>query len=345
MTPSPAAPDRTVLFWPAVDPIRLQAFQQAATSLLLVNCESELEATQQISEAEGFVGQITPTLLAGATRLRWIQAVTASLEHTMFPELIDHPCQMSNCRGLFGDVIAEHVFALLLSMSRQLHHYRDRQRSRRFEPHLGGFAGKHEIDFAAGPHEVSAADRSHFRLQDWSMLIVGVGGIGIAVATRAAAWGMSVAGIDPIRRSVPGVLPTIDVPKRLPELIGHHDVVVIAAPQTPETEGLFDADLIARMRRGSRLINVGRGAIVDLEAVSDALDRGHLAAAGLDVFATEPLPEDHSLWRQPNAILTPHVAACSPIIAERHLRLLCDNLARFAEGRPLRNLIDKVRWF
>lgn len=314
----------------------------AAPGLTLHNAASEADALVAMPRAIGFVGRITPPLLAAADELRWVQTNTASLEHVVFPELIAHPCILTNCAGLFGDIIAEHVFGLLLAMSRNLHHYRDRQRERRFEPFAD--ADTRPIDFAAGPSEVSPADRCHHRLQDWSMLIVGVGGIGAAVASRAVAWGIPTAGVDPRRRKVAGVLPTIDTPRRLPEVIGKHDVVVIAAPHTPETEGLFDAELLGRMRPGTRLINVGRGAIVSLDAVTDALRSGQLAAVGLDVFETEPLPSEHPLWDEPNAILTPHVAACSTAIAPRHLRLICGNLGRFDRGEPLRNVVSKSAW-
>ena len=330
---------------PAVSGDRFAAMQDAAPGLLLFNCESEADATQKISEAVGLVGKITPDLLAAATQLEWVQTNTASLEHYIFPELAEHPAVLTNCRGLFGDVIAEHVFGLLLAMSRNLHLYRDRQREQRYEPVESEEAATHKIDFAGGPVVVSAADLTHHRLQDWRLLIVGVGGIGAAIATRAAAWGIAVAGVDPCRRQVVGVLPKIESPRRLSEIIGQFDAVVIAAPQTPDTVGLFDDAMLARMKLGSRLINVGRGPIVQTDAVVAALQSGQLSAVGLDVFEDEPLPPDHPLWSLPGAIITPHVAACSPAIAERHLRLLCDNLRRFDTGEPLRNVVDKSQWF
>ena len=320
--------------------------QAAAPGLLLINCESEDEASQHIRQAEGFLGKLTPSLLAAAERLQWVQSATASLEHYVFPALVAHPCTLTNCRGLFGDIIAEHVFGLLLTMSRNLHHYRDHQRERRYQPiEVESEDPTHDIDWNGGPHRVSPADRAHHRLQDWRLLIVGVGGIGAAIATRAAAWGLSVKGIDARRRRLDGVLATIDPPRRLHDALPESDVVIIAAPLTPTTEGLFDRDTIARMKLGSRLINVGRGRIVDSHAVAAALASGHLAGVGLDVFDEEPLPTDHPLWNEPNAILTPHVAACSPVLAERHLRLLCDNLARFEQRRPLRNVVAKADWF
>ena len=318
--------------------------QHAAGVVQIVNCDSPDEAKRLVEESEGFVGRITPEMLATAQNLKWVQANTASLEHYLFPELIAHPSVLTNCRGLFGDVIAEHMFGLLLSMSRNLHRYRDQQLARVYAPITDG-QDANTTEFAGGPADISSADRVHVRLQDWSLLIVGVGGIGAAIASRAVAWGIPVAGVDPKRRQLAGILPTVEPPRRLTEVIGRFDVVVIAAPHTPATEKLFNRELISRMKPGSRLINVGRGAIVETDAVVEALNNGHLAGVALDVLDVEPLPPDHPLWSNENAILTPHVAACSTVIAERHLRLICDNISRFVGGQTLRNQVDKNEWF
>jgi phosphoglycerate dehydrogenase-like enzyme len=134
-------------------------------------------------------------------------------------------------------------------------------------------------------------------------------------------------------------------PDRLPDLLGESDFVVIAAPHTPETERLFRRPLFQQMKRTAYLINIGRGVIVDLADLVAALRAGEIAGAGLDVFETEPLPADHPLWGMENVIITPHVAGCSPRIAERHLGVVLDNVRRFARGEPLVNVADKSRWY
>jgi phosphoglycerate dehydrogenase-like enzyme len=131
----------------------------------------------------------------------------------------------------------------------------------------------------------------------------------------------------------------------LDELLAASHFVVIAAPHTPESERLFDAGRIARMRRDGYLINIGRGAIVVLEDLTAALEAGVIAGAALDVFEVEPLPAEHKLWRMENAILTPHIAGYSPRIAERHLAVLTENAKRFARGEPLMNVVNKRAWF
>lgn len=120
--------------------------------------------------------------------------------------------------------------------------------------------------------------------------------------------------------------------------------MVIAAPHTPETFKLFNRARIRQMKKTAYLINVGRGVIVDLADLTAALKAGEIAGAGLDVFEIEPLPADHPLWHMDNVIITPHCAAASPRVPERHLETLLDNVHRFATGQPLRNVVDKTRW-
>ena len=127
--------------------------------------------------------------------------------------------------------------------------------------------------------------------------------------------------------------------------VAESDYVVIAAPHTPETEGLFRADKFARMKSSGVLINIGRGVIVNLDDLCSALERGEIGGAALDVYETEPLPAEHPLWGFENVILTPHVAGHSPEIAERHLAVLLDNAGRFVRGESLCNVVDKQRWF
>ena len=138
---------------------------------------------------------------------------------------------------------------------------------------------------------------------------------------------------------------TLFRPHELDTVLGESDFVVIAAPHTPDTYKLFNRERIRKMKRSAFLINVGRGAIVDLADLTAALQAGEIAGAGFDVFEVEPLPPGHELWRMENVIITPHCAAASPRVPERHLETLLDNLRRFVGGLPLRNVVDKTHWF
>jgi len=329
---------------PVVESERLESFRSAAPEAAWVVAASTGEAAAAMPGADGFLGKITPAMLARADRLRWVQSFTASLEHYMFPALVAHPCTLTNTRGLFGDVIADQVMGYVLCFARNLHTYVARRIERRYEPE-GGEAGR--VDFASGPGVVNAMDRATIYLPHAAMGIVGMGGIGCEVARRATAFGMAVRGVDrhPERVAPPPGVERVDGLDRLEELLGWSDFAVIAAPHTPETERLFDAKRLAALRPSSYLINVGRGAIVVLDDLVAALRAGTIAGAALDVFEVEPLPPGHPLWDFRNVILTPHTAGYSPVVAERHRALIVENVSRFARDEPLLNVVDKALWF
>jgi phosphoglycerate dehydrogenase-like enzyme len=322
---------------PAIDESRLEKVRHAAGEMAVVNCATRQQAIAEIRDADGFFGKMTPDLLQAAQKLKWVQTPTASLEHYLFPELVAHPCLLSNMRGLYSDVIADHVMAMVLCFARNFHVY---LRQQTWAP-VGKMAG----DFVTGPAVVSEADKTHRHLSDQTLGVVGCGAIGKEILRRAAAFGMSLQGVDPVVRDVPELDLLIRPLSELPELLQSCDFVVIAAPHTPETEKLFNRAMMRNLRPSAYLINIGRGAIVDLNDLTAALEAKELAGAGLDVFEIEPLPDSHPLWKMPNVILTPHVAACSTHIAERHLATLCENVRRFAHGEPLLNLADKTKWY
>jgi phosphoglycerate dehydrogenase-like enzyme len=331
-----------ILIYPAVEPERLAKIKAAAEPAVVVNAADEARAIAEAADADGFFGKITPPILAAAKRLCWVQTPTASLEHYLFPELVEHPCVLTNMRGLFGDVIADHVFGYMLCFARNFPTYWRNQQHAKWEP-VGGEAAR--TSNAAGAGISTAIDFAHTRLADCTLGIVGMGHIGREIARRGVAFGMRVLGVDPVAREAPpGVEAVWDV-GRLEELLGESDFVVIAAPHTSQTACMFGRKQFAQMKRTAYLINIGRGVIVKLAELVEALQDKIIAGAGLDVFEIEPLPADHPLWRMPNVTLTPHVAAASPRIAERHLATLLENVRRFVRGEELLNVADKRRWF
>jgi phosphoglycerate dehydrogenase-like enzyme len=331
-----------LLIFPAIDVSRLERLRETAPSVSFVNSLTTDAALAEIADADAFFGKLSPDLLSAAGQLRWVQSPTASLEHYLFPALIEHSCQLTNMRGLFSDVIADHVMGYVLCFARNLHVYLRQQQRGAWAP-VGGEHARQ--GFATGPGYVTAIDRAHMHLADCTLGVVGVGSIGAEVCRRAAAFGMRILGVDPEARNVPGVLEDVWPVERLDGLLMQSDFVVIAAPHTPETVKLFRRAQFMRMKRSGYLINVGRGVLVDLTELTAALDAGEIAGAALDVFEIEPLPPEHPLWRRENVILTPHVAAMSPRIAGRHLATLLENVRRFAADEPLLNLVDKRRWF
>ena len=158
--------------YPAVEGDRLAKIQEAAGDMAVVNAADEEAAIREIADADAFFGKLKPPMLAAATKLRWVQSPTASLEHYLFPELVEHPCTLTNMRGLFSDVIADHVFGYILCFSRNLHLYLRQQLKRHWEP-IGGEEAR--SNFASGPGVVSAMDRAHLHMSDGTLGVVGLG--------------------------------------------------------------------------------------------------------------------------------------------------------------------------
>lgn len=331
-----------LVIYPAVETDRYEKIVAAARPMQVVNAADEVAARSAITYADAFFGKLTPALLAASTALRWVQSPTASLEHYIFPALVDHPAVLTNMRGLYSDVIAEHVLGTMLCFTRNLHTYIRNQLAGRWDP-VGGEAAR--VSFATGPGVTNSIDRAHRMLGESTLGVVGLGHIGAEIARRCAGFGMRVLAVDPQRTAPPEGVAALWPPARLEELLGASDFVVIAAPHTPETQQLFRRRQFQAMQRSAYLINIGRGAIVNLADLVAALEAGEIAGAALDVFEIEPLPADHPLWKFPNVILTPHVAGQSPRVAERHLGVLLNNVRRFVRGEPLENVVDKARWF
>ena len=333
---------KKLLLYPAIDLERYSQILDLDVDLNIINADSLEEAQFHITDARGFYGKITPELLTLAEQLTWVQSPTASLEHYVFDQLIDHPCTLTNMKGLFYDVIADHVMCYVLMFARRMHLYMRSQFESKWSP-IGGENAR--SSFTVGPGAVTGMDQAHMHIADCTMGVVGCGSIGSEICNRASHFGMKVIAVDPDVSAEPCGVSELRGTNELPWLLAESDFVVIAAPHTPETEGLFDDAMIAQIKPGGYLINIGRGVIVKLAALSAALERGHLSGAALDVFETEPLPSEHPLWEREDVILTPHVAACSVRVPERHLDTLLENIRRFASDEPLLNVTNKARWY
>jgi len=178
-----------------------------------------------------------------------------------------------------------------------------------------------------------------------TLLVVGLGEIGMEVARQASCLGMHVIGVRRRRGRRSKWVAEVHAVDALPDLLPQADAVVATLPGTSATERLFDREMIGRMRPGAVFVNVGRGTVVDERALTEALLAGHLAGAALDVFATEPLPLDSALWDLPNVLLSPHTAALSAHENERIVELFADNLRRYLDGDPLRHRVDPVQFY
>ncbi len=267
---------------------------------------------------------LRPEQFALAKQLRWIHSPAAAVHQLMFPELVSSSVMVTNARDVHAPVVAEHVMALLLALAKQIPQAVRLQEKRSW--------GKD----ALRPRELAGA----------TLGLVGLGSIGREVAKRASALGMRVIAVrkDPQKGSAEGVervLPS----SGLDQMIARADYVLLAAPRTPETEKLIDAGRIARFRPDACLVNVSRGALVDENALADALREGKLAGAALDVFSEEPLAPSSPLWDLENLLITPHTAAVTDKLWQRHYRLIHENLQRYLNGEPLLALVDKQKGY
>ena len=283
---------------------------------------SEEEAVEAIRDADCFYGRITPVILENAGMLRWIQATSAGLDNYFFPELRRSDVTLTNLRGIYSDVIADHVFAFVLMFARGMHIYHARK--------LDGVWQK-------------GVDVIH--LGGKTLGVIGLGGIGLEVCKRGHAFGMRVIGVDPAPKDRPEYLEAIYDPEDLRVMLGQSDFVVVCVPHTGETEYMLDDDGQRSMKPGSILVNIGRGKVVDLSALSRHIESGHIGGAALDVYEEEPLPGDHPLWKQKQVLLTPHVAGVSPEIQGRREDAIVENARRFSVGEPLLNVVDKEKGY
>ena len=281
------------------------------------------EAMEVIGEVDAAFGNIAPELFARAGSLKWIACPQAGPRAGYYHQaLIDSDVVVTNTREIYNDHISAHILSYVLAFARGLHVYMPRQLQR---------------DWAPG-YEV-------IHLPDATAVVVGIGGIGGEAARLCGEFGMTVIGVDP---RVPG--PTAGVnelhrPDALREVLPRADFVIVTVPETPQTQGMFAREQFQLMKPSSFFINIGRGATVVLDDLTAALESGQLAGAGLDVFETEPLPADHPLWGMPGVIITPHVAGRGPYLEDRRAELFLENCRRFNEGEPLKNVVDKDRWF
>ena len=265
-------------------------------------------------------------LLAAARALRWLQAPQAAPPPGYYyAELIQHRVVVTNFREIYNDHIAAHIMAFVLAFARDFQRYLPQQLRREWRP--------------------APLDTGVLHLPETTALILGVGGIGAETARLCAAFGMRVIGVDARRPEPPPGVTEWHRPEALDTLLPRADFVIMTVPHTPETEGMMDRARMRRMKPSAFLINIGRGMTVKLNDLVEALRAGELAGAGLDVFEQEPLPADHPLWTTPGVLITPHTAGFGPYLDERRFAILLENCRHFAAGEPLRNVVDKRRWF
>jgi len=322
--PAAELPDELVYLTSGMSDELLASIRALAPDITIIGDLDRESALKHAGRAHGVDAHLlTSAFLDAAPGLRWAQSWSAGVDrYITIPELMSRDeIVLTNMKGMYGPVIAEHVFAMMLSRTRNLPYYLDADR---------------RGDWDRGPGSAMGA------LQGRTMLVVGLGGIGSEIAMRADVFNMRVLATARTERSAPSYVDVLGTAPDLDELLPQADVVVLAVPLTDETRGMFNRETIARMKDGAWLVNIARGAVVDTDALVEALDTGKIGAAFLDVTDPEPLPEGHTLWNRENVLITPHVAARAELSGERRLALMLDNMRRFGSGEPLLNVVDKA---
>lgn len=285
------------------------------------------EALAAIADAEAYLGfGIARPLFLAARRLRWVHSATAGVGSLLFDEMLARDVLLTNSAGVHAIPMAETVLGGVLHLLRGLDLALASQREGKWDraPFIG-------------------ADSPIREVSECRALIVGAGGIGTAVASRLTALGARCTGIrrHP-ERGAPDGFAAVAGPDALGDLLPSHDLLVIAAPATPETRELVTEERLDRLPRGAIIVNVARGSLLDERALAERVRDGRLRGAVLDVFAEEPLPANSPLWGLPSVLITPHVSGVSPrCFWRRELDLFLDNWHRYARGERLRNVVDK----
>jgi len=276
-------------------------------------------AAEAMSSAEVLLAwKVPPGALAPMPALRWVQVTGAGVDHFLESSELAAAVTVTRSLGRFGVQVSEYVVGYLLHHLIGIGAYRDQQRRHHWTP------GERPL------------------LADRTVGIVGLGSLGLPTARALAALGARVLGVRRSGLALEGV-DEVFAAANWRDMLPACNALVITAPKTADTVGMIDREALAALPPGAVLINVARGELVDEDALLAALDSGHLGAAVLDVFASEPLPEDHPLWDQPGVLITPHIAAPSEVevIADE----FAENYRRYVAGRELVNVVDRSRGY
>jgi phosphoglycerate dehydrogenase-like enzyme len=283
----------------------------------------------EIADTDVFIGwSLRAEQFVAAKKLRWIHSPAAAVHQLMYPELVQSNVIVTNSTGIHGPVVAEHAIAVLLALAKRL-------------PQAMQYQAKHEWSQDQLWH-----DRIRPREVAGSIvLVIGMGGIGSEFAARAKSLGMQVLGIrENLAKGLSGA-DEIYSSEQIDNVLPRADYVLLCPPVTPATTGLMNAARLSKMKPDAYLINVARGPLIDESALLAALQHRRIAGAALDVFNEEPLPADSPFWSLDNLLITPHTAAVTDRLWERHYRLIFDNMKRFLAGEPLLNQVDKKRGY
>ncbi len=299
------------------------AIREAAPEAKLVAIEDRSEIDQEIVDAQVLIGDgVSEEQLKGARELVWHHRPWVGVEGLMNSIYAERDIVITNGKGTNSANIAEHVIAMMLAFARDLPKFYRDQREKKWRNWDEGEKGIHEL----GGQRV---------------LCLGTGKIGQEVARRLTAFDCEMVGASRSGRDVPGFQRCVSFDE-LEQELAEADSIINCLPMTPTTDGIVSREMISKMKPGVRFYNVGRGGTVDQDALIEALQNGHVAAAGLDVTTPEPLDADSPLWDMRNVIITSHTAGDSPQSHKRMVDLTAEQLRRYQAGEQLLNIVDQT---
>jgi len=309
---------------PTYTAAEIQQIQSQGKDVQLTVPANAGELNRLLPEADVVFGAINAEMLAKAKNLRWLQATEGGVESVLFPELVKSNVVVTNMARVFGQTMSETAIGMLLSLTRGFNSYYIPQFQKR----------------------TWHAERNLVEVDGMTMGIVGLGGIGSAVAMRAHyGFNMRILATDAKPMAKPAFVDTLREPGWFMEMAPQVDVLVSAAPFTKETGGMFNEKVFRAMKKTAYFLNLSRGEIVQEKALVQALKEGWIAGAGLDVAYPEPYPPTGAYWDCPNLVITCHTSGFAPQRQTRLVGLLAENVRRYSSGLPLVNVVDKQRGY
>jgi phosphoglycerate dehydrogenase-like enzyme len=294
-----------------------------------VQLQNDDRVPEEIIDADVLIGSsLRPQHFLMANKLRWIHSPAAAVHQLMYPELLQSSVVLTNSTGIHGPVVAEHAIAVLLAMAKRL-------------PQAMQYQARHEWS----QNQLWHSRPRPREVADATVAVIGMGGIGREFTARAKAFGMKVLAVREIPGKGPDGADAVYSSSQIDEVLPQSDYVLLCTPVTPATTGIMNAERLSRMKSDAYLINVARGPLIDEAALVDALRERRIAGAALDVFMEEPLPPDSPFWPLDNVLITPHTAAVTDRLWERHYVHIADNLRRFLAGQTVLNQVDKKRGY
>ncbi len=311
-------------FGESVSDAQVQQIQAVSEDMDVVVAATPEEREAHLPDTEVVLGRFNREVFEKAPHLKLVMVEGAGVDALLFNEFVNSDVVLVSSKGTVGTHLADHTWALLLGLLRGI---------------------------GRSVREADWGIRQSIRDESWelggkTLGIVGLGGTGTEVAKRGAlGFDMDVIAIDPEDIPKPSFVNEVWKPDRFHDMLERSDAVAVCAPLTVETRGMFNLEAFQHMRRHVILVNVTRGPIIDEPSLLQALEEGLIGAVGLDVSPVEPLPPEHPLWSMKNVIITPHASGGSPLRIGRWVDIVCENLRRYLDSRPLLGVIDKVKGY